>query len=82
MTHAALLVDFNVIGGPPRLLPLAESPYNGPQISIRVTGSIVGRLNFHILPLTYDEYEARFQDVSLNDIFFERPLNAAGGIYI
>lgn len=79
VTPVALLVDFKVIGGSPRLLPLAESPNSGPQISIGVTGTSVGRLHFRILALTYDEYEARFPDVDLNDIFFTRPLNAAGG---
>jgi hypothetical protein len=75
---AALLVDFKVLGVSPRLLPLDESPYSGPQVSIRVMGLSVGRLYFHVSPLTYDEYEARFE-ASLNDIFFARPLNQAGG---
>lgn len=79
MTHAALLVDFKVLRGSPRLLPLTESPYNGPQISIGVIGSSVGTLQFRILPLTYNEYGTRFPDVDLNNIFSTVPPNPAGG---
>ena len=79
MTHAALIVDFKVLGNSPRILQLAEPPFDAPQISIQVIGSSVGTLTFHILPLTYDEYEARIPDVDLDDIFPTRPLNPAGG---
>ena len=83
ISRAALLVDFKGLGGYPRLLSLAESPYSGPQISIEVIGSSVGTLHFNILPLSYYEFETRFSDVNLNDIFsIVPPPNSAGGIVI
>ena len=79
--HAALIVDFKVLSISPRRLQLAESPSDVPQISIELIGSSVGTLTFHILPLTYDEYEARYPHIDLDDIFPIRPLNPAGGIH-
>lgn len=70
-----------MLGDSPRLLPLMESPNSGPQISFEVIGSPVGKLSFHIIPLTYTEYMAMFPQVNLNEIFFARPLNEAGGMY-
>ena len=77
--YAALIADFKVLGSSSRILQFAESATDVPQISIEVIGSSVETLTFHVLPLTYDEYEARFPDVDLDDIFPTRPLNPAGG---
>ncbi len=83
MIFAALLVDFKVIGEYSRLLTLVESPNSGPQISIEVIGSSIETLYFIILPLTYNEYEARFPDVDLKDIFSTVPPSfPAGGMDI
>ena len=79
--HAVLIVDFKVLDISPRILQLAESSIGVPQIGIELNGSSVGTLYFHVLPLTYDEYEARFPDIDLDDIFQARPLNPAGGNY-
>ena len=78
--HAALIADFKVLNISPRILQLTESSTDVPQISIELTGSSVGILTFHILPLTYDEYEARYPHIDLDDVFPIRPLNPAGGI--
>jgi hypothetical protein len=87
-----LVVDFKVLNNSPRVLQLTESPpatsgttttdHDAPQISIELTGSSVGTLTFHILPLTYDEYEARYPHIDLDDIFPIRPLNPAGGTFM
>ena len=88
-SHAALFVDFKVLddpltpgGGVFRTIILQEFPVISDVISIEISGGdSIGPVPFHVLPLTYDEYEARFPNMNLDNIFPSRPLDPAGGIW-
>ena len=88
MLPSALSVDFKVLDDPQspgdvssRVIFLKESsPSTSSVISIEVSGGeSIAPIPFHLLPLTYDEFEARYPDLKLNDLFPNRPLDPAGG---
>ena len=65
--------------GSSRILFLDESPESSSVISIEiVNGESIRPIPFHVLRLTYGEYEARFPEMNLNDLFPTRPLDPAG----
>ena len=66
--------------GSSRVVFLPEAPTTSSVISIEVSGGdTVAPIPFHILPLTYDEFEARYPNTDLSDLFPMRPLDPAGG---
>ena len=87
MFSSALLVDFEVLddlqspgAGSSRVVFLPEAPTTSSVISIEVSGGdTVAPIPFHILPLTYDEFEARYSTTTLNNLFPMRPIDPAGG---
>ena len=84
---SALTVNFKVLDDPlaagddsSRVIFLQEASTSNSVISIEVSGSeSVAPIPFHISPLTYDEYEARFPSMNLNNLFPSRPIDPAGG---
>ena len=65
--------------GSSRILFLDESSESSSVISIEiVNGESIRPIPFHVLRLTYGEYEARFPEMNLNDLFPTRPLDPAG----
>ena len=85
---SALSIDFQVLDDDPqspgagssRVVLLPEAPTTSSVISIEVSSSdTVAPIPFHVLPLTYDEFEARYPNVDLDDLFPVRPLDPAGG---
>ena len=83
----ALYVNFKAFEGPnddvpSRIVSIDESQFTDtePTISIEITGGdSIGEIPFHILPLTYDQYEARFPNADLDNVFPSRPPDPAGG---
>ena len=82
-----LFIDFKVLPDPlapgdgsSRIIFLDESGTSSATISIEVRGgSPFASIPFRVLPLSYDDYEARYPNVNIDDIFPSRPLDPAGG---
>ena len=88
---SALIIDFKVLENPlapgsdisSRVIYLDETLPPSATISLDIISGVpIGPLPFRVLPLTYDEYEARFPSMSLDNLFPRRPIDPAGGTQV
>lgn len=59
----------------PRMTVVSEGGRPGSFV-VELDEVVLSSIAFQLVPLTYDEYEARFPEINLNDVFPFRPLPA------
>ena len=60
----------------PRTVFIPESGITDARSIVQIDGPVIRNITIRFVPLTYDEYEARFPSINLNDVFPSRPLPA------